>query len=121
MAAIGATVSLAAALAPRQFLTIFGVAEHDNGAARLAWRLFAARMATMSVVAARGNATAQEMFLPVQLMDQAAWWWGYKHREVPLRTAGLATVASALIIALDLRRRSSAGGRSVRAPSGSRG
>jgi hypothetical protein len=105
MAAIGGAVSLAAALAPRRFLSVFGVADHDNGAGRLAWRLFAVRTATISVLAARGDETAQGMFLPVQLMDQAAWWWGYRRGEVPLRTAGLAAAASGAIIALDVTRR----------------
>ncbi len=105
MAAIGGAVSIVSALAPKQFLGIFGVAEHDNGPGRLAWRLFAVRTATISLLAARGDGTAQRVFLPVQLMDQAAWWWGYRRGELPLRTAGLAAAVSGAIIGLDLRNR----------------
>lgn len=105
MAAIGGAVSVACALAPKQFLRVFGVAHEDNGTGRLAWRLFAVRTAGISLLAARGDRTAQELFLPVQIMDQAAWWWGYSRGEVPLRTASLAAAASGAIIALDLKRR----------------
>jgi predicted anti-sigma-YlaC factor YlaD len=105
MAAIGGAVSVMSALAPKQFLAIFGVAEQDTGAGRLAWRLFAARTAAISLLAACNDETAKRIFLPVQFMDQAAWWWGYKRGELPLRTAGLAAAASGAIIALDIRRR----------------
>jgi hypothetical protein len=105
MAAIGGAVSIASAFAPRAFLELFGVAHEDNGAARLGWRLFAIRTAAISLLAARGDRTAQQLFLPVQVLDQAAWWWGYRRGELPLRTAGLAAAASGAIIALDLKRR----------------
>jgi hypothetical protein len=107
MAAIGGAVSAASALAPAHFLRLFGVAHEDNGAGRLAWRLFAVRTAGISLLAARGDRSAQSMFLPVQIMDQVAWWWGYRRGELPLRTAALAGAASGAIIVLDLRRRSS--------------
>ena len=106
MAAIGLAVSVGSAAAPKRFLQLFGVVHEDTGAGRLGWRLFAVRTAAISVLAARGDRTAQELFLPVQLADQAAWWWGYRRGELPLRTAALASLASGAIIALDLRRRS---------------
>lgn len=105
MAAIGMSVSIGATVAPRLFLGVFGLGDEATGAARLGWRLFAARTATISVLAATGNTTARDAFLPIQLMDQAAWWWGYRRREIPLQTATMASVASGAIIALDLRRR----------------
>lgn len=105
MAAIGLSVSVAAALLPGTFFRTFGIAEPPSGAAKLGWRLFAVRTATISVLAANGSRTARDSFLPVQLMDQATWWWGYSRREIPLRTAALATIASGAIIALDLKRR----------------
>lgn len=105
MAAIGLSVSVAAALLPGTFFRTFGITEEPSGAAKLGWRLFAVRTATISVLAASGNRTARDTFVPVQLMDQATWWWGYSRRELPLRTAVLATVASGAIVALDLKRR----------------
>ena len=105
MAAIGGAVAATSTVAPRPFLRLFGVADQDNGAGRLAWRLFAIRTASVAVLAARGDRTARELFLPVQLLDQGAWWWGYRCGEIPLRTAALASAASGGIIALDLARR----------------
>jgi hypothetical protein len=105
MAVIGGAVSVASAFAPRPFHRVFGVADQDTGASRLAWRLFAVRTAAISLRAARGDRAAEELFLPVQILDQAAWWWGYRRGEVPLRTAALAATASGAIIALDLKRR----------------
>lgn len=105
MAAIGLTVAAAATFVPETFFRTFGISEPASGAAKLGWRLFAVRTATISVLAAAGNSTARETFLPVQVLDQATWWWGYSRREIPLRTAVLASVASGAIIALDLRRR----------------
>jgi len=35
-------------------------------------------------VAAGGNGTARDTFLPAQVLDQATWWWGYSRREIPL-------------------------------------
>ena len=106
MAGIGLAVAVAAVVAPRTFLRAFGIADPPSGATLLGWRLFAARTATLSVLAARGSRTARDAFLPVQLMDQAAWWWGHSRGELPLRTAAMATSASGAIIALDLSRRS---------------
>lgn len=105
MAGIGLSVAIAASLAPRLFLRTFGIAEAPSGATLLGWRLFAVRTATLSVLAARGNQTARDAFLPVQVMDQATWWWGHARGELPLRTAVIAAGASGAIIALDLNRR----------------
>lgn len=105
MAAIGAGVSVAAAVAPRTFMRVFGVGDDATGGAVLGWRLFAARTALLSGLALRGDATARDAFLPIQIMDQAAWWWGYGRGHVPLRTAAMASVASGAIVAFDLRRR----------------
>jgi hypothetical protein len=108
MAAIGGTVALLSAAAPRRFLGIFGLGEQANGAAALGWRLFAIRTATISALAAGGNTAARDVFLPVQVLDQAAWWWGYRRGELPLRTAATAATASAAIVALDVARRRAA-------------
>ena len=106
MAAIGLGVSAASALAPVLFHRTFGLTEEPTGSSRLGWRLFAVRTATLSVLAAQGNRTARDAFLPVQVMDQAAWWWGRSRGELPLRTTLMASVASGAIIALDVHRRS---------------
>ncbi len=105
MAAIGGAVAVGSATAPARFLALFGIADHATGGAVLGWRLFAVRTAVIAGLAARGDATARDVFLPVQLMDQAAWWWGYRRGELPLRTAAMAAAASGAIIALDVRRR----------------
>lgn len=106
MAAIGGTVAIASTLAPKLFLRLFGLGDEEaTGAALLGWRLMAVRTASISVLAARGDSTGRDLFLPVQLMDQAAWWWGYRQHQLPLRTAIMAATASGAIITLDLRRR----------------
>lgn len=106
MAAIGMSVSVSATVAPGLFFRVFGLPAGDaTGGARLGWRLMAVRTAGISVLAATGNTTARDAFLPVQIMDQAAWWWGWSRGELPARTATTAAVASGAIIALDLRRR----------------
>lgn len=110
MATIGGTVAVATAIAPRRFLALFGLGHQATGAALLGWRLFAVRTAAISALAARGNAVARDLFLPVQVLDQATWWWGYRRGELPLRTAAMAAAASGAIIALDLRRRATAAG-----------
>lgn len=106
MAAVGGAASIGAVFAPRQFLGLLGIPRDDlTPAAVLGWRLFAARTAAVSLLAARGNATAREMFLPVQALDQLAWWEMYRRGELSLRAASTATALSAAIIGLDLRRR----------------
>lgn len=110
MAAIGLGVAAATAFTPGLFFRVFGISEPPSGAAKLGWRLFAVRTATISVLAATGNRTARDAFLPVQLMDQATWWWGWHRGEVPIRTAALAATASGAIIGLDLKRRRTTSG-----------
>lgn len=106
MAAIGGTVSVAAALAPRRMLRLFGLPpEQATGAALLGWRLMAVRTAAISGLAVAGNPTARDLFLPVQFADQATWWWGHARGELPRRTTVMAATASGAIIALDLLRR----------------
>ncbi len=108
MATIGGAVAISSALAPRRFLGLFGLPEEEaTGAAILGWRLMAVRTASISLLAASGSAAGRDLFMPVQVMDQAAWWWGYWRGQLPLRTALLAATASGAIIALDLARRAS--------------
>jgi len=106
MAAIGAGVSVASTVAPRLFFRAFGLPhEQATPGAILGWRLMAARTATISALAAAGNTTARDVFLPIQILDQAAWWWAASRGELPRRTAVMAATASGAIIALDLARR----------------
>lgn len=105
MAAVGGAVALASALAPGTFLRLFGLGDDATGGAVLGWRLFAVRTAAISALAARGDRTARDLFLPVQVADQVAWWWGYRRGQLPLRTALMAGAASGAIVALDVRRR----------------
>lgn len=106
MAAIGGTVSVLTAIAPRTFLRPFGIPpEEVTGAAAFGWRLFAVRTAYLSALAARGDTTARDAFLPIQILDQAVFWHAYAQRSVPRRAPVLAAVTSGAIIALDLRRR----------------
>jgi hypothetical protein len=108
MAAVGATVAAGTGLAPRQFLRLFGIDPSEvTGAAAFGRRLFAVRTAYLSALAARGNATAQDAFLPVQVLDQAVFWHAFATRSVPRRAALMASAASAAIIALDAVRRRS--------------
>lgn len=116
MAAVGGIVAVSSTVAPKRFLRLFGLAEDQaTGAAILGWRLMAVRTASISVLAAGGNTAARDLFLPVQIMDQASWWWGYRRGQLPLRTAVLAASASGVIVALDLGRRAS-GAASGRVP-----
>lgn len=106
MAAIGGGVALASALSPKSFLRIFGIPPEDvTGAASFGWRLFAVRTAWLSAMALRGNTTARDAFLPVQVLDQAVFWQAYRAHSVPRRAALMAAATSGVIIALDLRRR----------------
>lgn len=103
MAAIGGSVAVASALAPRPFLRLFGTPAADiTPAAVLGWRLFAVRTAALTGLAAAGSATARDVFLPVQVLDQLSWW---TTPGLPARTRLMATTASGAIVALDLRRR----------------
>ena len=107
MALIGAAVASGAALAPRPFLRLFGIApEEVTGAAAFGWRLFAVRTGYLSALAFRGNDTARDAFRPVQLLDQAVFWHAFATRSVPRRAALMAAGASGAILVLDGRRRS---------------
>lgn len=106
MAAIGGTVALGSAVAPKAFLRPFGIpAEDVTGAAEFGWRLFAVRTAYLSALAARGDEAARAAFLPVQVLDQVVFWHAFARRSVPRRAAVLAAAASGAIVALDLQRR----------------
>jgi hypothetical protein len=107
MVTIAATVALASTLSPRLFLRAFGIAPGEvNGVAVFGWRLFAVRTAFLAFLAARGNQTAREAFLPIQILDQAVFWQAFVTRSVPRRASLMAAAASGVIIALDLMRRS---------------
>lgn len=108
MAAIGGGVSVVATVFPRTFLRLFGVPPGEvTGAAAFGLRLFAVRTAYISVLALRGNPTARDAFLPVQILDQAVFWHAFATRSIPRRGSALAAAMSGVIIALDLRRRGS--------------
>lgn len=104
MTAIAGTVGLASA--PKAMLRVFGVNPHDvTGAAELGWRLFAVRTGYLAVLAAQGNTTARDAFLPVQVLDQVVFWHVFATRAVPPRAAVLAAATSGALVALDLQRR----------------
>lgn len=106
MTTIAAAVALGSAVSPRTFLRPFGVDPAEvTGAAALGWRMFAVRTGYLGVRAARGDASAQAAFLPVQVLDQAVFWHAFATRSVPRRAAVMAAGASGAIIALDLARR----------------
>ena len=106
MAAIAGGVAMASAVSPRTFLRIFGVPpEEVTGAAELGWRLFAVRTGYLGGLGMRGDPTARDAFLPVQLLDQAVFWHAFGTRSVPRRAALLAAATSGVIIALDVQRR----------------
>ena len=109
IAAIGGTVALSSAVAPRMFFAAFGLpADQATGGAILGWRLMAARTGAISLLAAGGNVTARDLFLPIQIADQTAWWWGHMRGDLPTRTTLMATAASGAIICVDLMRRRAA-------------
>jgi hypothetical protein len=105
MAAIATLVGLGATVAPGPFLRLFGIREEPSPAATLAWRLFAVRNFAVAAAAVRGEPAARDMFLPVQIADQVAWWQLYRSGRLSLRATAMAAAASGAIIALDLRRR----------------
>ncbi len=110
MAVIGTSVAAGSALSPKTFLRPFRIPPEDvTGAAAFGWRLFAVRTAYVSGLAFRGNATARDAFLPIQLLDQAVFWHAFRTRSVPRQAALLAAATSGVIVAIDLYRRSSTG------------
>jgi len=63
------------ALAPKRFLRLSGLPDEEaTGAAILGWRVMAVPAASISLLAASGDPAARDLFMPVQVMDQAAWW-----------------------------------------------
>ena len=110
MAKIGATVAVGAGLAPHSFLRLFGIKPRDvTGAAAFGWRLFAVRTAYLSALALRGDQTARDAFLPVQVLDQTVFWHAFYNRSIPRRAAVMAASASAAIVVLDAMRRHAVG------------
>lgn len=106
MAGIALGVAAGAAFAPRPFLRVFGIPpEEVTGAATFGWRLVAARNVYISALALRGNETARDAFLPIQLLDQVVFWHAIATRSVPRRAGLMAAGASGAIIALDVARR----------------
>ena len=71
----------------------------------IGWRLVAARNVYISALALRGNETARDAFLPIQLLDQVVFWHAIATRSVPRRAGLMAAGASGAIIALDVARR----------------
>jgi len=107
MAGIAAIVALGTAFSPRLFFGVFGIRPEDvNGTALFGWHLFAVRTGLLALLAARGSRTALDAFLPIQLLDQAVFWQAFVTRSVPRRASLMAAAVSALIIAVDLYRRS---------------
>jgi hypothetical protein len=76
-----------------------------TGAGAFGWRLFAMRNLVTGVSALRGQESARDAFLPIQVMDKMVFAHAYRTRAVPRPTAVLAMVTSGAIIALDLVRR----------------
>ena len=106
MAGIALGVAAGLGLAPRPILRLFGIDREDvSPTAVLAWRLFAIRNVAVSIPALRGDAGARDLFLPVQLADQVAWWEMHRRGALSARATIMAATASGAIIALDLRRR----------------
>ncbi len=103
MAAIGASVAATSWVAPRVLLRILGLpAAQSTPATALALRLFAVRTAYVSALTARGDRTATRMFLPVQALDQLAWWDLYRRGELGLRPTLTCSAISAGIVAFGL-------------------
>lgn len=103
MAAVGTSVSLMSVLAPRLLTRILGLPpEQVTPAAVFGLRLFAARTIALCALAVGGNETARSLFLPIQALDQLAWWDMYRRGDIPLRSALTAGLISGAIIVLGL-------------------
>lgn len=106
MVAIGAAVGVAAAVAPDTLQRAFGVPAADIApSSRVAWRLFATRNLHLTARALRGDQGALGSYLPLQVLDQLVFWHAFATRPVPRRTSGAAAATSAVIVGLDLARR----------------
>ncbi len=103
MAGLATTVAATSIGAPRLLLRILGVPpEQATPAAELSLRLFAARNLAVSAFALRGDETAQAMFLPIQGLDQIAWWDLYRRGTLSLRTTLTCAAISGVIIGLGI-------------------
>lgn len=106
MIAVGGTVGLAAAVAPRLLQRAFGVPDEAiTGAGQFGWRLFAARNLYLTARALRGDPTAIDAFGHLQAIDQVVFWHAFATRSVPRVTSVLAAATSGAIVALDVHRR----------------
>lgn len=107
MLVIGGGVGLAAAVAPTALQRAFGIPRSEvTGAGNLGWRLFAARNVYLTARALRGHPDGLAAYGPLQALDQVVFWHALATRSVPRGTAVAAAGASAVIVALDLARRS---------------
>jgi hypothetical protein len=112
MAGIALAVAVIAAISPRIALRLFGTDSSEvTGAAVFGWRLFAVRIGYLGVLAWRGDRTATNAFLPIQVLDQIVFWHALATGSIRRRTAMLASTTSGAIILLDLLRRRQAADR----------
>lgn len=106
MATVGILASVTSTLAPRLMMRIVGIdPDQLTPSAILAWRLFAARTGAICLLAVRGNETAQDLFLPIQALDQLSWWELYRRGQLSIRSTLTLTALSGVIVGLGLRRR----------------
>lgn len=106
MAGMATAVAATSIGAPRLLLRVVGVPpEQATPAAELGLRLFAARNLAVSALAIRGDATTQAMFLPLQGLDQLAWWDLYRRGTLSLRTTLTCTAISGVIVGLGVAER----------------
>jgi hypothetical protein len=109
MIALGGTVGVAAALVPQLLQRGFGVPANDiTGSNKLGWRLFATRNLYLTARAMTGDPGAVDAFGHLQALDQVVFWQAFVTRSVPRPTAALAAATSAVIVGLDVHRRSGA-------------
>ncbi len=107
MAGLATAVAATSIGTPRFLLRILGFPpEQATPAAELGLRLFAGRNLAVSTLALRGDETAQAMFLPIQGLDQLAWWDLYRRGTLSLRTTLTCTAISGVIVGLGIADRS---------------
>lgn len=110
-AVVALAVATGALLSPETLVRAYGVdGKEMTGIGAFGWRLFAMRNVALGVSVLRGSAAARDMFLPIQILDQAVFAHAYRSGSVPKPAAIGAMVTSAVIIGLDLVRRSRAPG-----------
>lgn len=106
MVVIGGSVGLSALLAPTLLQRAFGIpAAELTGPGSVGWRLFGARNVYLCARALSGHPDGLAAFGPLQAVDQAVFWHAWSTRAVPRPTALAAALASASLVALDVRRR----------------